>query len=384
MPGKTVLILGAGIGGLVAASRLRRMLNKEHRVVLVDRSPIFTFAPSFSWVMLGQRKVERISRDLRRLERKGIEFKAAEITGFDFENKRVQAQDGEELPYDYLVVSLGVDYSSDEVPGLNRAWTFYHAEGAEGLREELPNFSGGRVAVCVTSLPYRCPAAPYEGAMLLEHLFRKRKIRGDVELHFYSPEQLPLKATGKEIGGRVLDLLQERGIGFTGGVSLKSVDHEKGRLNFSDGSDAGFDMLIATPVHRLPNVLKRSALVNGGDWVSVDRKTLATAAPDVYAIGDTTVIPLANGTQLPKAGVFAHGEAEVVARNLAAEIAGNDPIWDYGGQGSCFMETGGGRGSYITGHFFNEPDPDVVMRGPNRMWHWAKVGFERNWLWRWF
>ena len=384
MPGKTVLILGAGIGGLVAASRLRRMLNKEHRVVLVDRSPIFTFAPSFSWVMLGQRKVERISRDLRRLERKGIEFKAAEITGFDFENKRVQAQDGEELPYDYLVVSLGVDYSSDEVPGLNRAWTFYHAEGAEGLREELPNFSGGRVAVCVTSLPYRCPAAPYEGAMLLEHLFRKRKIRGDVELHFYSPEQLPLKATGKEIGGRVLDLLQERGIGFTGGVSLKSVDHEKGQLNFSDGSDAGFDMLIATPVHRLPNVLKGSALVNGGDWVSVDRKTLATAAPDVYAIGDTTVIPLANGTQLPKAGVFAHGEAEVVARNLAAEIAGNDPIWDYGGQGSCFMETGGGRGSYITGHFFNEPDPDVVMRGPNRMWHWAKVGFERNWLWRWF
>ena len=384
MPGKTVLILGAGIGGLVAASRLRRMLNKEHRVILVDRSPIFTFAPSFSWVMLGQRKVERISRDLRRLERKGIEFKAAEITGFDFENKRVQAQDGEELPYDYLVVSLGVDYSSDEVPGLNRAWTFYHAEGAEGLREELPNFSGGRVAVCVTSLPYRCPAAPYEGAMLLEHLFRKRKIRGDVELHFYSPEQLPLKATGKEIGGRVLDLLQERGIGFTGGVSLKSVDHEKGQLNFSDGSDAGFDMLIATPVHRLPNVLKGSALVNGGDWVSVDRKTLATAAPDVYAIGDTTVIPLANGTQLPKAGVFAHGEAEVVARNLAAEIAGNDPIWDYGGQGSCFMETGGGRGSYITGHFFNEPDPDVVMRGPNRMWHWAKVGFERNWLWRWF
>ena len=200
MPGKTVLILGAGVGGLVAANRLRRMLNKEHRVVLVDRSPIYTFAPSFPWVMLGQRRVERISRDLRRLERKGIEFKAAEITGLDFENKRVQAQDGEELPYDYLIVSLGVDYSSEEVPGLNRAWTFYHAEGSDGLREELPKFRGGRVAVCVTAMPYRCPAAPYEGAMLVEHFFRKRKIRGDVELHFYSPEQVPLKATGKEIG----------------------------------------------------------------------------------------------------------------------------------------------------------------------------------------
>jgi len=197
MPAKTVLVLGAGVGGVVAANRLRRMLNKEHRVVLVDRSPIYSFAPSFPWLMLGQRKLNRISRDLRKLERKGIEFKAAEITGLDFDNKRVRAQDGEELSYDYLVVSLGVDYSSEEVPGLNHAWTFYHAEGSEGLRDELPKFNGGRVAVCVTALPYRCPAAPYEGAMLLEHHFRKRKIRGDVELHFYSPEQVPLKAAGK-------------------------------------------------------------------------------------------------------------------------------------------------------------------------------------------
>jgi sulfide:quinone oxidoreductase len=220
--------------------------------------------------------------------------------------------------------------------------------------------------------------------MLLEHHFRKRKIRGDVELHFYSPEQVPLKAAGKEIGEGVLDLLRGQDIDFTGGVSLKSVNHEKGLLNFTDGSNAGFDMLIATPVHRLPNVLKGSALVNGGDWIPVDRETLATAAPDVYAIGDATVTPLANGTQLPKAGVFAHGQAEVVARNIAAEIAGSDPIWAFGGQGSCFLETGGGRGAYITGQFFNEPDPAVVMRGPNRLWHWAKVGFERSWLWRWF
>ncbi len=384
MPGKTVLVLGAGVGGLVAASRLRRMLNEEHRVVLVDRSPIYTFAPSFPWVMLGQRSLERLSRDLRRLERKGIEFKAAEVRGFDFENKRVQVEDGEDLSYDYLIVSLGVDYSSEEVPGLNRAWTFYHAEGSEGLREELPKVRGGRIAVCVPSLPYRCPAAPYEGAMLLERYFRSQKIRGDVELHFYSPEQIPLKAAGTEIGEQVLGLLAERDIGFTGGVSLRSADHATGQLNFSDGSDAGFDMLVATPVHLLPNVLKGSLLANGGDWLSVDRETLATAAPDVYAIGDSTTIPLANGTQLPKAGVFAHGEAEVVSRNIAAEIAGGDPIWDFGGQGACFLETGGGRGAYITGHFFSEPAPDVAMRGPSRFWHWAKIGFERSWLWRWF
>jgi sulfide:quinone oxidoreductase len=384
MAAKTVVVLGAGVGGLVAANRLRRLLGKEHRVVLIDRSPVYSFAPSFTWVMLGQRDVRRISRDLRKLAKKGIEFKTAEVSGFDFERKRVLTQADEEIAYDYLVVSLGVDYSAEEVPGLNRAWSFYHAEGAEGLREELPTFKGGRVAVCVPSLPYRCPPAPYEGAMMLEHHFRQRRLRGDVELHVYTPEVMPLTQAGPQIGEGVLELLKARDIGFTGGVQAKSVNHQKGELNFADGTTAPFDLLIATPVHRLPHVLAGTPLVNGGAWVPVDRETLQTAVPDVFAIGDATMIPLANGTMLPKAGVFAHGEAEVVARNIAAEIAGSDPIWAYGGQGACFMETGGGRGAYITGHFFNEPDPEVTLRSPGRFWHWAKVGFERVWLWRWF
>jgi sulfide:quinone oxidoreductase len=384
MAGKTVVVLGAGVGGLVAANRLRRLLGKEHRVVLADRSPVYSFAPSFTWVMLGQRDVRRISRDLRTLAKKGIEFKTAEVVGFDFDGRRVQTAEGEELAYDYLVVSLGVDYSAEEVPGLNRAWSFYHADGAEGLREQLQTFKGGHVAVCVPSLPYRCPPAPYEGAMLLEHHFRRLKLRGDVELHLYTPEKTPLTAAGPHVGEGVLELLRERGIGFTGGVEAKSVNQQKGEINFTDGTSANFELLIATPVHRLPYVLKGTALVNGGAWVPVDRETLQTAVPDVFAIGDTTMVPLANGTMLPKAGVFAHGEAEVVARNIAAEIAGSEPIWAYGGQGACFMETGAGRGAYITGHFFHEPEPDVALRSPSRYWHWAKVGFERVWLWRWF
>jgi sulfide:quinone oxidoreductase len=331
--------------------------------------------------MLGQRDVRRITRDLRTLEKKGIEFKTAEITGFDFDNKRVLLSSGQ-VSYDYLVVSLGVDYSAEEVPGLHRAWSFYHAEGSEGLREELPKFAGGHVAVCVPTIPYRCPPAPYEGAMLLAHYFRKRKI--DARVHVYTPEPRPLMATGEKVGSAVVELLHERDIGFTGGVSLKSVNQDKHIMNFADGAHVDFDLLVATPVHRLPHVLAGTPLVNGGTWVPVDRDSLQTAVPDVFAIGDVTHVPLANGFALPKAGVFAHGEAEVVARNIAAEVAGKEPIWAYGGQGACFMETGGGRGSYITGNFFTEPEPEVHLRTPGRFWHWAKVGFERVWLWRWF
>src|SRR3990170_7985428 len=119
---KTVLILGAGVGGLVAANRLRRLLAKEHRVVLVDRSPVYTFAPSFVWVMMGTRDGRRISRDLRALSKKGIEFVMAEVRGLDTANKKVRLDDREES-YDYLVIALGAQYSSEEVPGLSQCWT---------------------------------------------------------------------------------------------------------------------------------------------------------------------------------------------------------------------------------------------------------------------
>ncbi len=379
---RTVLILGGGTGGLVAANRLRRMLDREHRVVLVDRSPFYTFEPSLSWVMTGARKVPQLTRDLRSLSKKGIEVVTAEVRALDTDGKRVLANETW-LEYDYLVIALGVDYSSAEVPGLNKAWTFYHPDGAEGLRDELAKFRGGRVAVAVPSLPYKCPPAIYEGAMLLDDHFQKAGIRGDVEMSVYTPEPAPLTLAGAAISERILELLRRRDVGFTGGVTMKSVNQEKRTMNFADGSKAEFDLLVATPVHNLPHVLEESGLIGHDGWVAVNPEQLHTAAENVYAIGDCTGIPIAGGKSLPKAGVFAHGQAEVVARNITAEIGGREPIWAYGGQGACFMETGGGKGSYLSGNYYEEP-PQVTMRAPGRLWHWAKLGFERTWLWRWF
>jgi len=378
---KTVVVLGGGTGGLVCASRLRRMLDKEHRVVLIDRSPYYTFAPSLTWVMAGKRTLPRITRDLRDLRKKGIDVETGEITSIDLNTRRVTFGKSE-VQADYLVIALGAEYSADAVPGLNRAWTFYHGDGAEGMREEMDTFAGGRIACVMPALPCRCPSAFFEGALLLDAYFRKRRLRDGIEITVYTPEVTPLPEAGTDVSERILDLLDKRAIAFHGGVNAKSVNWEKKLVNQQDGDPISFDLLVATPVHNPPYLLASTGLDGPDGWAAVDRETLETSAPGVYAIGDCASVPIAGG-RLPMAAVFAHGQAEVVARNIRAQVQGTGPIWAFGGQGAYFMDTGDGRGAYIVGNYFADP-VKADFRGPSRLYRWAKIGVERTWLWRWF
>ena len=381
--GKTVAILGGGVGGLVAANTLRKLLTREHRVVLVDRTVWHTFAPGYTAVMLGKKVAEQVSGDLRRLGRKGIEFIAAEISGIDISSKTVHLS-GQELSYDYLIIAMGTQYTAGDISGLGTAYTFYTLEGAEGLHEEIDNFTSGRIAIVVPGLPYKCPAAPYEGALLLDHYFRRKRLRAEVEIRLFTPEPAPLPVAGKAVGQRVTEILARREISFSPNSRLQSVDPEAKKMSFHDGTDAPYDLLIGVPLHEVPTVVREAGLAEEGGWIKVDRETLATSFEGVYAIGDVTGIPLANGMMLPKAGVFAHGEAEVVARNIAAEICDSGTRWDFGGQGSCFLETGQGKAAKVDGRFYAEPEPEVRMRQPSFLWRWEKEGFIRNWFWRWF
>src|SRR3989337_3069003 len=206
MAGKTVAILGGGVGGLVAANRLRRLLPREHRVVLVDRNVWHSFAPAYTSVMLGQKVAEQISRDLRRLDRKGIDFIPAEISGIDLSHRTVHLS-GQELTYDYLLLAMGAQDSPGDIAGLATAYTYYPLEGAEALREELAGFKSGRIAIVVPGLPYKCPAAPYEGALLLGYYYRRARLRSDVELRLFTPEPAPLPVAGNAVGQAGTELL---------------------------------------------------------------------------------------------------------------------------------------------------------------------------------
>jgi sulfide:quinone oxidoreductase len=181
-----VVVLGGGIGGIVAARVLRKRLPKEVQVVLADRSEHVTFAPSLLWVMSGHRRVEQISRGRERLARKGIELVRGEAEGLDPARRTVRI-DGRDLGYDRLVLALGAQPAPELVPGLAEGGIdLYSVEGARSAGRALRSIDGGRVAVVVAGLPYKCPAAPNEAAFLASALLRRRGSRARVTL--YTPE----------------------------------------------------------------------------------------------------------------------------------------------------------------------------------------------------
>ncbi|MBE7519548.1 MAG: NAD(P)/FAD-dependent oxidoreductase [Thermoflexaceae bacterium] len=377
----TVVVLGGGIGGQVAATELARGLGRTGRVILVERAAEFVFAPSLPWVMTGDRRPGAITRGYAKLARRGIEVRHCEVTGIDPENSRVETSEGP-IAFDYLVVSLGAVPAPEGMPGMEEhAHHPYDLEHAERLRDALAGFGGGRVAVAIASLPYRCPAAPYETALLIDGYLRRRGLRDRSSVTMFTPEPLPMPVTGPYIGHRVAAELARHDIPFHPKVQLERV--EEGRLVFGGGTVAEFDLAIVIPPHRPAAVVAASPLAGPNGWVPVDRATLRTRHANVYAIGDITAIPLENGMPLPKAGVFAHGEAVVVAANIARRVRGDLRERPFEGHGMCFLETGGGRAGLARGDFYASPVPKVSMYRPGRSWHLGKVAFEKYWLNRW-
>jgi sulfide:quinone oxidoreductase len=381
----TVIVLGGGVGGLVAAHRLRRRLPRSDRVVLVDRATEYQHAASYLWVLNGtRRRPDRLARRLARLRRHGIDLQTAEVTGIDVDKRQVETTTGA-LGYDRLVVALGAQLVPDAVPGFaDAAHNFYHLGGALAGHDGLQQLSGGRVAVVVSRLPYKCPAAPWEAALLSEALLRRRGVRDRCTIDVYTPEPLPMPVAGPKVGQAVVDLLTRRGIGIHPGQQLDHVDAGERTMVFTDGTGAGYDLLLGVPVHQAPPAVSGSALAGPNGFIPVDPHTLATRHEGVYAIGDVAATPIAGGKFLPKAGVFAHTQGQVVADRIADELAGRAPTGTFDGHGACFLESGGGRAAYATGDFYAPDGPVVRMRPPARRWHLGKAAVERYWLARWW
>jgi sulfide:quinone oxidoreductase len=381
---RTALVLGAGLGGMVAAHSLRRLLPRTDRVVLVEREERHVFPPSLLWLMVGKRVAGDFSRPCAHAVRPGIELVRGEVVSIDPSARTVRVGD-QTLRGDAMVIALGADYAPQAIPGLSEAGLcIYTLAGASAIRDALARFEAGRI-VLVTAAPlYKCPAAPYEAALLVDSYLRERGRRDKVTIDFYAAEPGPMMVAGATVSAGVRAMVEARAIAYHPERQVKSVDPLQRRIEFANGLSAQFDLLLYVPPHRAPEPVRAAGLVNDSGWIPVDRHTLATRYPDVYAIGDITVIPLKMGRPLPKAGVFAHGEAEVVAHNIAAAWTGHGKPRRFEGEGKCFIETGGARAGMGSGNFYAEPLPDVKLHSPSLLWHGAKVLYEKYWLYRQF
>ena len=381
---KTILILGGGIGGIVAARLLRKRLPRAHRIVLVEREAQHVFPPSLLWLMVGARREEQISRPIARLSKAGIELVGGEIERIDPQTRSARVA-GQDISADYMVVALGAELAPETIPGLAEAGhNFYTLDGARSLDRARAGLRQGRLVVLVGGTPFKCPAAPYEAAMLLEADARRRGIRERVSIDLYTPEPGPMPVAGPKVSAKVRQLVESRGVRVHTEHVATEVDPNGRLIHFKNGATAPFDLLAYVPPHRAPAVARAAGLAGESGWIVVNRQTLETKFPSVYAIGDVTGIPLVSGKPLPKAGVFAHGEAEVVANNIVHAITGEGALRSFEGHGACFIEIGDGRAGFGSGNFFAEPAPQIRLRQPGWLLHLGKVAYEKYWLYRWF
>lgn len=212
--GRTALVLGAGVGGIVAARTLRRLLPATDRVVAVERERSFVFTPSLLWHITGEREPGRFTRPLAALAAQGVELVSGEIEHID-PAARAARVNGNTLHGDALVIALGADYAPQTVPGLaQNGLNLYTPQGAGSIRTALASFSGGRIALLTAAAGYKCPAAPYEAAMLIEAHLRRRGLRDRTQITLYAAEPAPMPVAGPAAGAQIRAMLERKGIDY--------------------------------------------------------------------------------------------------------------------------------------------------------------------------
>jgi sulfide:quinone oxidoreductase len=382
---KKIVILGGGTGGTLMANRLRKAYDAdEAEIDVVDRDDRHIYQPGLLFVPFGLAQIEEIVRPRRRQLHKGISFHETEVDHVALDDDRVHLADGTVLPYDVLIVATGTRLAPEETEGLTgdgwmqKVFTFYTPEGAEGLAEALTWFDGGKVVVNIVDMPIKCPVAPIEFAFLLDWHLRERGIRDRSEIVLATPLD---GCFTKPIASKHLTyLLEEKEIGLEVEFSAGEVDGAGGRLVSYDGREIPFDLLVTVPVHSGAEYVGRSpGLGDELDFVPTDPHTLQSLArPNVFALGDATNVPTS------KAGSVTHFEGELLTENVKHFLSGEPLEGSYDGHANCFIETGFGKALLIDFNYETEPLPGrfpsslgpMPLLQESRLNHMGKLMFQ--------
>jgi sulfide:quinone oxidoreductase len=377
--GKEILILGAGFGGLEAATGLRQQLDDSHRITLIDKNDSFVIGFNKFDVMFGRRSPESVKSYYQDIAAEGVTFIQDTVKEIDLINKQVKTTSAE-FPYDYLIVALGADLAPEAIPGfVTGGHHFYSLEGAERLRPIIETFQAGTILITIFGAPYKCPPAPFEAAFQLHDYFVHKGIRDNITLKVLTPapSALPVSPTGT---AEVERRLKERGIPLLTGHHVTSLEPEKRQAIVEGHDPVSYDLFLGVPLHVPPPVVRQSAF---GGWITVNHDNLETQFTNVYAVGDVTKIPVGAGA-VPKAGAFAEAAAKEVVKDIVNKILGrNDPV-KFEGIGACLLEFGAGEIARLEANFLATDTPGVILVGPSADFRRDKEEFESTRKGRWF
>jgi len=375
-----VLILGGGFGGLATATEIRKSFSSSQvKITVIDKKDWFMVGFAKLWIIRGTRNFEDSIGFLNNLSKKGINFVKDEILGIDCQNKKVETKN-KTFSYDYLVVAMGASLSPQNIPGLYEyGLNLYDHDQLKKINQKLRSFKSGKIAIVISSMPYKCPPAPFEAGLLIDSLLRENGARDSVQIHFYSPAPVTLPVAGTAISQKILDLINSRKIEFHGTSKVKSVTQNK--IEFEQRKES-FDLLLAVPPHVAPKVIYEAGLAERGGFIPIDRNC-KTRYEDVYAVGDVTTLTVDDKIAIPKAGVFAEGEGSIVAKTIISKIQENEKNYLFDGKGACFIESGNQTASLIEVDMFAKPKPLTNLTESTKKHLEEKFQFEKERLEKW-
>jgi NADPH-dependent 2,4-dienoyl-CoA reductase/sulfur reductase-like enzyme len=316
-----VVVVGGGYGGATAAKYLRLASRGEIHVTLVEPAADFVSCPMSSLVLEGRLGMADITLSYVRLERRhGVRIVRGHVERIDAAARRVVLRGGGTLPYDRAVVSPGIDFMWDRIPGMAspeaRARILHAWKGGaqiEALRRQLVAMpDGGRFIIAIPQTPYRCPPAPYERACLVADYFRKHKPRAKVHVFDanadVASESAAFKAAWKALYPGIVE--------YTPEFKAVDVDAAANKVIFEFGEEETADVLNLIPPMRAGDVAVRSGLVTANDrWCEVDFLTFeSVAVPGVHVLGDAIQI----APVMPKSGHMANQHGKTCAFAVAA------------------------------------------------------------------
>lgn len=390
----TTIVIGGNFAGITAALEIKRKGGNEHRVIMIDKSPLFLFIPSLIWVPFGRREIKDISfRKDEILHKKGVEFIIEEATKIDTENNTVSLANGDVLSYDHVVVATGPKVNFDIAPGVQEH-SFYVGtpNGAMKIRKALEEFKANPGPIVIGATQNAgCMGAAYEFLFNIEKWLREQNIRKKVDLYWVTPEDYlgHFGIDGMPMGEMMLkSFMKMFNIHYRTRVGVKEVKADRVILSNDEELESKFTMLmppfIGVDLVRNSPGLKATAtgyLQAGDDYrlIHKDNVWVAGIAVDVKLPFTPKEVPFSS----PKTGYPSDETGKIVAENIIRVSKGKTELkkkaW---GKipGICIMDCGKKEVIILSDNLFKPRNFAVMI--PNIFYDFSKVIFEKYFLWK--